>query len=85
MKLPTSFRPPQNYKPSFEETFSTLPTSSYGLLTTLLALDPTSRGTAASALRSEVSRHGKFFLCSHCYVVLLLLCPELLLLFQLVG
>ncbi|KAK4585406.1 hypothetical protein RGQ29_022887, partial [Quercus rubra] len=53
MKLPTSFRPPQNYKPSFEETFSTFPTSSYGLLTTLLALDPTSRGTAASALRSE--------------------------------
>ncbi|KAM4117363.1 hypothetical protein ACB094_02G118600 [Castanea mollissima] len=53
MKLPTSFRPPQNYKPSFEETFSTFPTSSYGLLTTLLALDPASRGTAASALRSE--------------------------------
>jgi serine/threonine protein kinase len=75
MKLPTSFRPPQHYKPSFEETFSTFPTSSFGLLTTLLALDPTSRGSAASALESEVSKHGKFFLCSHYNVVSLLLSP----------
>ncbi|KAG6698196.1 hypothetical protein I3842_08G008900 [Carya illinoinensis] len=39
MKLPASFHPPRHYRPSFEEAFSPLPTSSFGLLTTLLALD----------------------------------------------
>ncbi|GLT63955.1 hypothetical protein SLA2020_364780 [Shorea laevis] len=53
MKLPTTFRPPSHYKPSFQEVFRAFPTSSFGLLTTLLALDPTSRGSAASALQSE--------------------------------
>ncbi|KAG2716440.1 hypothetical protein I3760_03G125800 [Carya illinoinensis] len=53
MKLPASFRPPPHYKPSFEEAFSSFPTSSFGLLTTLLALYPTSHGSAASALQSE--------------------------------
>ncbi|KAF5480711.1 hypothetical protein F2P56_001435 [Juglans regia] len=53
MKLPASFRPPPHYKPSFEEAFSSFPASSFGLLTTLLALYPTSRGSAASALQSE--------------------------------
>ncbi|PON52267.1 Serine/threonine protein kinase [Trema orientale] len=53
MKLPTSFRPPQHYKPSFEETFKDFPDSSFGLLTQLLALDPASRGSAASALQSN--------------------------------
>lgn len=55
MKLPASFRPPQHYKPGYQEAFGDLPDSSFGLLTMLLALDPSYRGTAASALESEVS------------------------------
>lgn len=61
MKLPTSFRPPHHYKPSFEEFFKHFSTPSFGLLTTLLALDPTSRGSAASGLQSEVSTTRRFF------------------------
>ncbi|KAK9272049.1 hypothetical protein L1049_002418 [Liquidambar formosana] len=53
MKLPTSFRPPQQYKPSFQEAFKDFPTSSFGLLTKLLDLDPPSRGSSTSALHSE--------------------------------
>ncbi|XP_041005765.1 probable serine/threonine-protein kinase At1g54610 isoform X2 [Juglans microcarpa x Juglans regia] len=53
MKLPASFQPAPHYKPSFEEAFSSFPASSFGLLTTLLALYPTTRGSAASALQSE--------------------------------
>ncbi|KAL5818570.1 hypothetical protein ACOSQ4_022412 [Xanthoceras sorbifolium] len=53
LKAPTTFRPAQNYKPSFQETFGDFPPSSFGILTTLLALDPTYRGTASSALQSE--------------------------------
>ncbi|KAM0976342.1 hypothetical protein FF1_019317 [Malus domestica] len=53
MKLPTSFRPPQHYKPSYEEFFRDFSRSSFDLLTTLLALDPASRGSAASALQSQ--------------------------------
>ncbi|KAA8546929.1 hypothetical protein F0562_003358 [Nyssa sinensis] len=53
MKPPTTFRPPQQYKSSFQEAFTNFPTSSFGLLTTLLALDPELRGTAASALQTE--------------------------------
>ncbi|EXB64485.1 putative serine/threonine-protein kinase [Morus notabilis] len=53
MKLPTSFRPPKNYKSSFEEVFRDFPSSSFGLLKQLLALDPAFRGTAASALESD--------------------------------
>ncbi|XP_073266433.1 probable serine/threonine-protein kinase At1g09600 [Populus alba] len=54
MRLPTSFRPPQHYKPSFQEAFKDFPESSLVLLTTLLALNPAYRGTAASALQSHV-------------------------------
>ncbi|KAI4345154.1 hypothetical protein L6164_012306 [Bauhinia variegata] len=53
LKLMTSYRPPQRYKPNYEETFPDFPSSSLGLLTKLLALDPTHRGSAASALKSE--------------------------------
>ncbi|KAA8530963.1 hypothetical protein F0562_005670 [Nyssa sinensis] len=53
MKPPTTFRPPQQYKPSFQEAFANFPTSSFGILTTLLALDQAYRGTAASALQTE--------------------------------
>ncbi|KVH92202.1 Protein kinase, ATP binding site-containing protein [Cynara cardunculus var. scolymus] len=53
IKPPTTFRPPQNYVPSFREAFTNFPSSSFGLLTTLLALDPASRGTSASALQND--------------------------------
>jgi cyclin-dependent kinase 12/13 len=55
MKLKTSFRPPHRYKASFEENFKDFPSSALNLLTTLLDLDPQLRGTAASALESQVS------------------------------
>ncbi|CAH1421894.1 unnamed protein product [Lactuca virosa] len=53
IKPPTTFRPPQNYVPSFQEAFTKFPSSSFGLLTTLLALDPESRGTSTSALQDN--------------------------------
>ncbi|KAJ1429740.1 Serine/threonine-protein kinase, active site [Sesbania bispinosa] len=53
LKLTTSYRPAQHYKPSYREAFKNFPSSSYDLLATLLDLDPAHRGTAASALRSE--------------------------------
>ncbi|KAG4115267.1 hypothetical protein ERO13_D12G093300v2 [Gossypium hirsutum] len=53
MKLPASFRPPQHYKPGYYEEFGDFPSSSFGLLTMLLNLDPSYRGTAASALQTE--------------------------------
>lgn len=55
MKLPTTFRPPQHYKSSFEEVFKDFPDSAFGLLYQLLALDPEFRGSATSALDSDVS------------------------------
>ena len=57
MKLSTNFRQPQLYKQSILESFRDLPASSLSLLTTLLALDPTHRGTAASALQNEVTAY----------------------------
>ena len=58
LKLSTNFRPPPVYKPSILlESFRVLPASSLSLLTTLLALDPTHRGTAASALQNEVTSY----------------------------
>lgn len=68
MRLATSFRPPQHYKPSFQEAFRDLPDSSFGLLTTLLALNPAYRGTAASALHSLVTKIH----CFPCLVYLIL-------------
>ncbi|XP_052197950.1 probable serine/threonine-protein kinase At1g54610 [Diospyros lotus] len=53
MKAPAAFQPPQQYQPSFLESFKDFPPSSYSLLTALLALEPASRGTAASALQNE--------------------------------
>ncbi|KAM7513730.1 hypothetical protein LguiA_003313 [Lonicera macranthoides] len=53
IKPPTTFRPPQNYQPSFQEAFTNFPPSLFGLLTTLLALDGSFRGTATSALQAE--------------------------------
>ncbi|KAL7230400.1 hypothetical protein ACSBR2_008814 [Camellia fascicularis] len=53
MKPQATFRPPQQYKPSFQEAFTNLPSSSFSLLTSLLDLEPAYRGTAASALQNE--------------------------------
>ncbi|XP_072952626.1 probable serine/threonine-protein kinase At1g54610 isoform X1 [Typha angustifolia] len=53
LKLSASFQPPQPYKPTLLETFEHFPSSSLGLLTMLLALEPPSRGTADSALQNE--------------------------------
>ncbi|XP_027336910.1 probable serine/threonine-protein kinase At1g54610 [Abrus precatorius] len=58
LKLTTSYRAPQPYKPIYQESFQKFPSSSNGLLTKLLDLDPANRGSAASALQSE------FFKCS---------------------
>ncbi|KAI6691986.1 hypothetical protein NL676_019696 [Syzygium grande] len=52
-KLQTSYRPPPHYQPSYRETFKDFPSSSFGLLTKLLALDPAYRGTAAFALQND--------------------------------
>ncbi|KAM7523641.1 hypothetical protein LguiA_013543 [Lonicera macranthoides] len=53
IRPPTTFRPPQQYKPGFQEAFMDFPPPSFGLLTTLLALDPANRSTTTSALETE--------------------------------
>ncbi|MBA0777953.1 hypothetical protein Gotri_005899 [Gossypium trilobum] len=53
LRLSTTFRPPQSYKPSLADGFRNFPQSSLGLLSTLLALDPAYRGSASSALQNE--------------------------------
>lgn len=54
MKLPATIRPPKTYKSTMAEKFAGMPPSVLPLLTTLLALDPAARGTAAQALQSDV-------------------------------
>ncbi|XP_022930169.1 probable serine/threonine-protein kinase At1g54610 isoform X2 [Cucurbita moschata] len=53
LKLSPSFKPPQSYRPSLRESFKHLPSSSLGLLSTLLALEPSYRGSASLALENE--------------------------------
>ncbi|XP_019427262.1 PREDICTED: probable serine/threonine-protein kinase At1g54610 [Lupinus angustifolius] len=53
LNLSTTFRPPKSYRPSIVETFRDLPSSSLGLLCTLLALDPAFRGSASKALKNQ--------------------------------
>ena len=55
-KLPhaTIFKPKQPYKRCLAETFKDFPPSSLALLETLLAIEPTDRSTASTALDSEV-------------------------------
>ncbi|PSS31696.1 Serine/threonine-protein kinase [Actinidia chinensis var. chinensis] len=53
VKASPTFKPPHAYKSNFREVFRAFPSSSLGLLNTLLALDPTYRGSASSALRNE--------------------------------
>ncbi|XAR55514.1 Cyclin-dependent kinase [Bertholletia excelsa] len=54
-KLPhsTVFKPAQPYKRHLAETFKDFPPPAIGLMEILLSIDPTHRGTAASALKSE--------------------------------
>lgn len=54
-KLPhaTIFKPQQPYKRCISETFKEFPLSALASLETLLAIEPSDRGTAASALKSE--------------------------------
>ncbi|XP_028790049.1 probable serine/threonine-protein kinase At1g54610 [Neltuma alba] len=52
-KVAGTFRPPKSYRPCLVETFKDLPSSSLGLLCTLLALDPAYRGTASKALQNR--------------------------------
>lgn len=61
-KLPhaTIFKPQQPYKRCIRETFKEFPSSSLALLDTLLAIEPADRGSAAEALKSDVSEF--FFL-----------------------
>ncbi|KAL0449213.1 UNVERIFIED_CONTAM: putative serine/threonine-protein kinase [Sesamum latifolium] len=58
VKPPATFRPPQQYKPNFKEAFPNFPDSAFALLGRLLSLDPPFRGTATSALQTEV-KSGK--------------------------
>lgn len=55
-KLPhaTMFKPQTNYESSLREKCADFPESAVGLLETLLSIDPSNRGTASSALISEV-------------------------------
>lgn len=55
-KLPhaTSFKPQQPYKRRIIETFKDLPSSALELVDVLLSVEPEERGTATSALKSEV-------------------------------
>ncbi|KAL3821465.1 hypothetical protein ACJIZ3_007370 [Penstemon smallii] len=54
-KLPhsTVFKPIQPYRQRIAETYKDLPDAAVGLMGTLLSVDPSDRGTAASALKSE--------------------------------
>ncbi|XP_054806146.1 probable serine/threonine-protein kinase At1g54610 [Prosopis cineraria] len=52
-KAAGTFRPPKSYRPCLVETFKDFPSSSLGLLCTLLALDPAYRGTASKALQNQ--------------------------------
>lgn len=55
-KLSTTFRPPYTYRSNKKEAFRHFPVSSWRLLNILLALDPTNRGSAGSALQDEFFR-----------------------------
>ena len=58
LRLPhsTVFKPPHYYRHCIPETFKEYPSVALKLLEKLLSLDPAQRGTAATALKSEVCR-----------------------------
>ncbi|KAM0972130.1 hypothetical protein ACFX2H_019674 [Malus domestica] len=53
LPLATSFKPQQPYKRRIADTFKDFPPSALGLIEKLLAIEPETRGSAASALTSE--------------------------------
>lgn len=55
-KLPhaTIFKPQQPYRRCVAETFKDFPVPALALMDTLLSIDPADRGSASSALKSEV-------------------------------
>lgn len=55
------FKPQQQYRRCVTETFKDLPTPAVLLIDSLLSLEPEGRGTATSALQSEVIRFFFFF------------------------
>ena len=59
----TSFKPSQPYKRRLMETFKDFPSSALALVDALLSIEPEKRGTASSALKSEVIDIG--FWCFH--------------------
>jgi len=62
-KLPhaTIFKPHRPYDSCLHETFKSLPASAFSLLETLLSVEPYKRGTATTALASEVSIICRFY------------------------
>lgn len=56
-KLPhaTLFKPQRPYKSCLWETFKDLPKNTVNLIETLLSIEPYKRGSASSALESEVT------------------------------
>lgn len=50
----SSFKPQHPYKRRLAETFRNFPSSALALVDVLLSVEPDARGTAASALKSEV-------------------------------
>jgi len=67
LKLTTSYRPPQHYKASYQENFHKFPSSTQALLATLLDLNPTNRGSAASALQTQVCSSANANYASSCF------------------
>lgn len=64
-KLPhaTLFKPQQPYDSCLRETFKDLPKTTTSLLETLLSVEPYKRGTASSALASEVVMQCNVIIC----------------------
>jgi serine/threonine protein kinase len=70
-KLPyaTSFKPQNAYKRQLADTFKDFPSTALALVDKLLAMEPEQRGSATSALHSEVilSQHSFFFTIMDCF------------------
>lgn len=54
LKHSTSMKPPQSYERCLRGRYNDFPRAAVELMDTLLSIDPAGRGTAASALDSEV-------------------------------
>lgn len=65
MKVFISLKPSQIYKSSLREKCKNFPSSAVELLNILLALDPCLRGSASSALDSEVSERTLHIIVNH--------------------